>query len=168
MIATQKEIAKVDSLLLSEFILFKYGPMSHLKLQKLLFYAQALHLAYFDEPIIEDDFEAWVHGPVSRKVFGKVKGQSILYNEIKYEPDPVKPLPDVLLREALTGEQIQLVSDILDEYSKMSSLELENLTHSEQPWQEARKGLGQAEICDKPIPKESIRAFYKSLLYEEN
>ncbi len=65
MIATQKEIAKVDSLLLSEFILFKYGPMSHLKLQKLLFYAQALHLAYFDEPIIEDDFEAWVHGPVS-------------------------------------------------------------------------------------------------------
>lgn len=159
MITVQKELAKVDSLLLSEFILFKYGPMSHLKLQKLLFYAQALHLAYFDEPIIEDDFEAWVHGPVSRKVFGKVKGKSILYNEIKYEPDPAKPSPETLLQEALTGEQIQVVQDVLDEYSRLSSLELEGLTHSEQPWQDARKGLGQAEICDKPISKESMRAF---------
>jgi uncharacterized phage-associated protein len=27
--------------------------MSHLKLQKLLYYVQALHLAYFESPIIE-------------------------------------------------------------------------------------------------------------------
>ena len=38
--------------------------MTNLRLQKLLFYAQAWHLALTNRPLFEEDFEAWVHGPV--------------------------------------------------------------------------------------------------------
>ena len=38
--------------------------ITQLKLQKLVYYADAWFLANFDEPLIKEDFEAWAHGPV--------------------------------------------------------------------------------------------------------
>ena len=40
------------------------GTITNLKLQKLVYYAQAWHLANFDKPLFDAKFEAWVHGPV--------------------------------------------------------------------------------------------------------
>jgi uncharacterized phage-associated protein len=37
---------------------------SNLKLQKLLYYAQGLHLALYNEPLSKGRIEAWKHGPV--------------------------------------------------------------------------------------------------------
>lgn len=37
--------------------------MSNMKLQKMLYYQQGYHLALFDEPLFEDDLEAWMYGP---------------------------------------------------------------------------------------------------------
>src|SRR5688572_6613441 len=105
---TTKTIHKVDSMLLCEYILERGGAMSHLKLQKILYYIQALHLAYFDEPIIEDDFQAWLHGPVSRKIYDQIKGHSKLYSEVGYikteREDPSQVLPHMI-----TGDQLELV-----------------------------------------------------------
>jgi uncharacterized phage-associated protein len=39
--------------------------MTHKKLQKLCYYAQAWNLALHNSELFEDRFEAWVHGPVS-------------------------------------------------------------------------------------------------------
>ncbi|MBR2290865.1 MAG: DUF4065 domain-containing protein [Prevotella sp.] len=58
------EYKTIDSIVLSNYILKHYGPMSHLKLQKLLYYCDAYSLAYFGEELITDQFEAWVHWPV--------------------------------------------------------------------------------------------------------
>ena len=88
MIVAIKNINMTDSELVAEYILFKYGPMSHLKLQKLLYFVQGYHLAYFGKPLFEDDFEAWVHGPVSRKLFEKHRAESILYKEIGLSKRP--------------------------------------------------------------------------------
>jgi uncharacterized phage-associated protein len=74
----------IDSIILSDYILKHYGPMSHLKLQRLLFYCDVYHLAYFDKELIEDSFEAWVHGPISRKVYGSLKDKYMLYEELTY------------------------------------------------------------------------------------
>lgn len=58
----RKEISSIDSNKLVDYILVRGGAMSHLKIQKILFYIEAYHLAYFDSSIIEDEFQAWVHG----------------------------------------------------------------------------------------------------------
>lgn len=44
-----KSMETIDSIILSDYILKHYGPMSHLKLQRLLFYCDAYHLACFDK-----------------------------------------------------------------------------------------------------------------------
>lgn len=167
MISIQKDIVTIDSIVLAEYILEKYGPMSHLKLQKLLYYVQALHLAYFDAPLIEDGFEAWVHGPVSKTLFDKVKGHSKLYNEIAFEPEAGNLLPSQIIEKSLTSDQIQLIRDVLDEYSKLTGFELENMTHAELPWKEARIGIGSGDSSDKIISNETMRNFYKEQLYAE-
>lgn len=43
------------------------------KLQKLLFYSHAWHLAMFNKPLFEEDFEAWPWGPVSKDIYFQTK-----------------------------------------------------------------------------------------------
>lgn len=164
---TTKNIRVIDSVLLSEYILERGGKMSHLKLQKILFYIQALHLAYFDAPIIEDEFQAWLHGPVSRKVYDQIKGVSILYTEINYEPAAGGARPSEILKAELTADQLDLVDEVIDEYGQLTSSQLEKLTHSEDPWINARRGYGVAERCEEVIPKEAMRQYYKQAIYGE-
>lgn len=167
MITSIKQMIKIDSEIVAEYILFKYGPMSHLKLQKLLYYVQAYHLAYFGEPLFDDDFEAWVHGPVSRALYEKHREQSVLYDDVGYKLEDGKPSPELILNELLTSEQVELINEVLDEYSKLNGFELENETHAEAPWIEARKGFGNADRCNAIISKESMKEYYSTRLNAE-
>ena len=117
------------------------GQMSHLKLQKILYYIEALHLAYFDDTLINDEFQAWLHGPVCRRVYDHVKGYSILYTEVAYVAGEGYPDPHSYLQETLTADQFDLVNEVIDEYGKLTASQLESLTHSENPWINARKGV---------------------------
>src|SRR5262249_731210 len=51
----------------------KNNPVSNLKLQKLLYYSQAWHLALYKCALIDDEIEAWVHGPVVPCVFRRYR-----------------------------------------------------------------------------------------------
>ena len=44
--------------------------MTNMKVQKLLYYTQCLHLALFDEPLITDEIQAWRYGPVCPPAYG--------------------------------------------------------------------------------------------------
>jgi uncharacterized phage-associated protein len=44
-------------------------PVTNMKLNILVYYAQAWHLAVFGRPLFADEIEAWVHGPVLRTVY---------------------------------------------------------------------------------------------------
>ncbi len=47
--------------------------ISNLKLQKLVYYAQAWYLAIHDQPLFNEEFEAWIHGPVIPVLYQKYK-----------------------------------------------------------------------------------------------
>ena len=152
-------LQEIDSIALSNYILKHYGPMSHLKLQKLLFYCDAYHLAYFDKQLISDKFEAWVHGPVSRKVYQSLRDKSILYADIAYSP--IEGVDEDGDFESLTSSQKELLNSILLDLHTWTGLELEMSTHNEKPWIEARRGYGEADKCCEEIDKEITRIFYK-------
>ncbi|QKF64112.1 Panacea domain-containing protein [Campylobacter corcagiensis] len=46
-------------------------PISNLQLQKILYYIQYEFLTKYDEPLFEDDFEAWKFGPVIPSIYYK-------------------------------------------------------------------------------------------------
>lgn len=152
-------LQKIDSIVLANYILKHYGPMSHLKLQKLLFYCDAYHLAYFDKELIEDCFEAWVHGPVSRKVYNCLRDKSILYADMTYSDAGLKEDEKFA---SLTSDQQDLIKEVLGLLGGWSARELEIATHQELPWIEARRGYSEADKCTVLISKETTRIFYKS------
>ena len=97
----------IDSIILSKFIIDKLDVVSHLKVQKLLYYINAWHMVYFNDPIIEDDFEAWVHGPVSRKVYSNLKDTSLLHKKMRIS-DVKKGKYIERVERTLEKEQIEL------------------------------------------------------------
>lgn len=151
-------LKKIKPQVLAGYILKNYGPMSHLKLQKLLFYCDAYHLAYFDKDLIGESFEAWVHGPVNRTVFNGLKDKSLLYSDLAYQDDGLDVDNQFNL---LTSDQKDLIKNILDNLSSWTGIELEAATHHEKPWMEARVGYGEADKCNEVISKETTKLFYK-------
>jgi uncharacterized phage-associated protein len=144
----------VDCVELAKYVIQKMAEkgesINHLKLQKLLYYIQSWHIVYTDQPLFEDDFEAWLHGPVLRKVWDYYKTYSVMLDDL-----PSNENYDV----DLTEEQQEIIDDVLDEYGGKSGYYLECLTHVEAPWQEARR-KGENTI----ISKEDMKQYYSALL----
>lgn len=159
MIAIPKT-GQIDSVILANYILKHYGPMSHLKLQKLLYYCDAYCLAFFGVELISDKFEAWVHGPVCKKVYDELKGASILYTDVVYSPIP--GINEDIYFNGLPTEVQGLLNDVLGNLSTWTGYQLEIATHREFPWIEARNGIDEAAACHNEISKETTRNFYRA------
>jgi uncharacterized phage-associated protein len=126
--------------------------LTNLKLQKLLYYAQAWHLVFFDVALYNDEIQAWVHGPVVPVVFRRFK-------ECRWNPLPNE-------RESKVTSAIEAhLSEVWKVYGKFDASKLETLTHSETPWKEARQGLPLDEASHNVISQESMKKFYSSLVH---
>lgn len=98
--------------------------ISNLKLQKLLFYAQSAFLAIKQEPLFNEDIEAWRHGPVVPCVYDKYK---------KYGASGITEY-DVDIVDKIDKETENLLIKVYDIFAEYSAWGLRNLTHSEEPW----------------------------------
>jgi uncharacterized phage-associated protein len=154
-----REITKTSAVELANYILQEKGVMSHLKLQKLLYYCQGYHLGYFENELIPEDFEAWVHGPVCRKVYDEFKNTSTLHYDLEFKG------PKISLRQ-LTTEQKELIDEVLDVYSQYAGFELEIMTHKELPWKKARGNTPPFASSNENIDKRVMLNFFKEELNE--
>lgn len=157
-------LPKLNSVELAEYLLSKTGAVSHLKLQKLLYYVQAYHLAILDEPIITEDFEAWMHGPVVRRVWDAYRHLSVKNDSFELTEAGQQNANTVALK--MNQDQRDLIDDVVAEYGQHSAYKLECLTHSEQPWIEARAGLPADVASSKKISEQCMKAFYSQLIYQ--
>lgn len=133
--------------------------LSNLKLQKLLYYVQAWHLAFEGAPLFHEKFEAWVHGPVSRVIFDRFSGSKSLYSDIG--------LPDVqegFSPGVLSQEQREHIDRVLSVYGKFSGPQLEDMTHREDPWVFARNGYQPWDRCTREIDETQMAEYYKQRL----
>jgi uncharacterized phage-associated protein len=148
----------VSALRLSHYIL-SFVPSSQRKLQKLVYYCEGWHLAYFDRPLILVDFEAWVHGPVVRSLWNHYKGKSEPLHLAPGYPERIR----AFFQRVLTAQQLELIGDVLNEYGDKSAYYLESLSHAEPPWREARNGRAPSEHSEVIISKETMKKYYQTL-----
>lgn len=149
---------------ISDYIIFRLKSegdidLNTLKHQKLLYYVQAWYLAFFEKPLFEEDFQAWIHGPVNREIYDIYKEGRNLYSELSI--DDMKDRANI---ESLTEEECIHIDTILDSYANFSSTQLELMTHKETPWIETRKGFTPYERCEKIISKDLMKEYYKARL----
>ena len=127
--------------------------MTHLKLQKLCYYAQAWHLVFENVPLFDEHFEAWAHGPVSPSLFQEYKGYS-------YHPIPA---PEDFDDHMFNSPQKETLEAVWDTYGQFEAKYLEDLTHQENPWITARGNCQPGEICTNTISLELMKEYYSKL-----
>jgi uncharacterized phage-associated protein len=127
--------------------------VSNLQLQKLVYYAQAWHLALHDRPLFEEDFQAWVHGPVIPELFSK-------YKHFSWQPINQDVHPD--LPESIVTH----LTEVADEYFGCNGYVLERMTKDELPWQKARGMLAPDEVSTTVIRKEWMKKYYENYAEE--
>lgn len=103
-------------------------PISNMKLQKLLYLAQGIHLALKnDTPLFEDAIEAWKYGPVVPSVYHKFK--------IYFSGEIPADHPFSNEGAVLSDEQKKLVRRVFELYGGLSAISLSNFTHlPDSPW----------------------------------
>ncbi|MFH1671301.1 MAG: type II toxin-antitoxin system antitoxin SocA domain-containing protein [Candidatus Portnoybacteria bacterium] len=127
-------------------------PITNLKLQKLVYYAQAWYLANYSKPLFKKDFEAWVHGPVIPELyqFYKERGSSPIETDLKLDK----------VEERFDKKTLEFLEEFVSVYMPFTAYQLEQMVHSEDPWLKIREGYQPDEICNNTIPKELIKKFY--------
>lgn len=123
--------------------------ISHLKLQKLLYYLKVWSLVA-DQPLMKAGFNKWKYGPVNSTVYRhyKVHGSQQL-QPTKPGNNPFKSAKDKVL-----------VDFILDSYCPYDALTLSTFTHRELPWLMTEES---GKISD-----ETIIDYYSELEFAKN
>jgi uncharacterized phage-associated protein len=126
--------------------------ITHLKIQKLVYYCQAWSLAITGDPIFAEEIQAWQHGPVIRSVWNRFSGSG-------FEAIPTANRNVRSARE-LSRDQRELVDEVWEAYGNLSGAQLRTLTHREQPWIDAREGLAPDAPSSRVITKASMQSYY--------
>jgi uncharacterized phage-associated protein len=131
--------------------------LSHLRLQKLLYYVQGWHLAAFGRPLFAGQIEAWTHGPVVREVYPTFRAYGWQAIPPTEGADP----------SGLSQKEKAFIRSIWDVYKQYSATALRDMTHQEAPWLEARGSLAPNQRCENVISSDSLRAFFLPRLKEQ-
>lgn len=119
--------------------------LTNLKLQKLLYYQQGFHLAFFDTPLFAEAVEAWMYGPVVPCV----------YDEYCKYGSGTLPITDKDF--PLSKEEEELFNEVYDAYRDFSAIGLMNRTHTERPWLDAVP-----HDRGTVISQESMKSYFKT------
>jgi uncharacterized phage-associated protein len=124
--------------------------MTNMKLQKMLYYQQGFHLAYFGKPLFKEDIEAWMYGPVVPSMYEKYKE----FGRNGIEPDRTM---DFAFEER---KEQALFDEVCKVYGAYSAIGLMDMTHEEMPWKTTPVGEGAGHV----ISKDKMQSFFKTRL----
>ncbi|MDD5851187.1 MAG: DUF4065 domain-containing protein [Galactobacillus timonensis] len=137
----------------AKYILEKKGTMTTMKLQKLCYYSQAWSLVWDDQPLFDEDFEAWANGPVCNELYNEHRGMYTISSDELKKGDP----------SIFDSTQKATIDAVLDYYGDKEPHWLSQLTHLEDPWKNARGNCKPGERCNTVIPKQSMQEYYRKL-----
>lgn len=142
----------------AKYILEKSGEMTTIKLQKLVYYCQAWTLVWDEQPLFEEEIQAWANGPVVPELFRVHKGKF----KVSASDFPCGN------SEHLTDDEKGNIDIIIRDYGEKSTQWLVESTHSETPWVEARKGCAFGQNCTNVIDHAAMAEYYSGLLNSGN
>jgi uncharacterized phage-associated protein len=134
----------------ASYLLKQHGPMTVMKLQKLVYYCQAWSLVWDEKPMFTSRIEAWANGPVVPSLYRRHKG---LFQIDEWPGDP----------DNLTDSEKETADGIIKFYGPKTAQWLSDLTHREKPWKDARMGLDDGQRGENEITLASLHEYYSSL-----
>jgi uncharacterized phage-associated protein len=133
------------------YILEQKGPVTAMKLQKLLYYSQAWSLVWDDAPLFAERIEAWANGPVVPDVYAAHRGELTVTESPGGDP------------RRLSSDHTETIDAVLRFYGDKTAQWLSDLTHMEAPWRDARVGIPDGERGQVEITHAAMAEYYGSL-----
>lgn len=129
----------------------KKCPITTWKLQKLVYYCQAWSLVWDEKPLFKEKILAWANGPVVQELYQCYRGLFKIEKSLKGSS------------EKLSEEQKDTIDHVLKAYGDKTAQWLSDLTHMENPWVEARKGLEPGERGGSEIELSTMHEYYSGI-----
>lgn len=120
--------------------------ITNLKIQKVLYFAQAYYLSKIGKPLFSDKIKAWEYGPVVPEVYHKFKTKGS--NPIICEED----------KSSLSDEDKETLKKIWGTFGGYSTSRLVDIAHAHTPWKDAY------QTPDKIISHKALKEYYDPLL----
>lgn len=137
----------------AKYILEQTGSMSSMKLQKLCYYSQAWSLVWDEEPLFQEEIQAWANGPVVSDLYDSHRGQFSVSVATFSSGDSANLSPD----------QKETIDEVIRFYGSFNPQQLSDLTHLEQPWRKAREGIPDGERSKSVISHAKMAEYYSSI-----
>lgn len=153
----------------------KLDPM---QIQKLVYFGHGWHLAFTDDPLIDERIEAWTYGPVVPTLYHELKvwGSGEIRKRVArwvFKVNPNTGKTSVLIAVPSLddpggdNQHLRFAKALLrrtwDVYGRMSGVSLSQLTHEPGgPWDVTRRK--NPEVRGADIPDELIRDHFKKKL----
>lgn len=137
----------------AKYITEQTGMMSAMKLQKLVYYSQAWNLVWEEEPLFDEDFQAWANGPVLPSLYQLHRGMFKVDASLFHGANSAN----------LTDDERDNIDNVLAFYGDKTAQWLSGLTHQEDPWLNARGSTPIGEASNAVISKAAIHEYYSSL-----
>ena len=135
----------------AKYILEKHGPMTTMKLQKLVYYSQAWSVVWDSKPLFGEEIQAWASGPVVRELYDEHKGMFQISGLEEGNTDNLKL------------EEKETIDAVLQAYGDKPAQWISDLTHMEKPWNDAREGIPIGQNCENEITLSSLEEYYGSM-----
>lgn len=131
------------------------GGITNLKLQKLVYYAQVWYFTISNKKLFSESIEAWMHGPAIPSLYHYFK---------RFGSGPIQVNDIEAFKFDFVPSQVKFLKNIWHIYGKYDALYLEALTHSELPWQIARRGLEIGDHSTNRINLKIAKEYYTKKL----
>lgn len=134
--------------------------LTHMKLQKLVFFMHAWSLALHNQPLVSERPEAWPYGPVFESLYHELKGYgSQAITGYLQELVPATGQMAALVPNPEDKMFWSLLDRVWERYGRFTAIQLSSLTHeSGGPWERARTNFA------GEIPDEWLATYYRDKL----
>ena len=122
-----------------------------LKLQRLLYFAQGWHLAFYGDPFFEGRFQAWAQGPINRKIYDRFAGRPL---DSEVTAADVSKHFDVT---PVSQQESNHIHSVLEAYARCEDSSFNEIINRDAPWLEARSGC--LEHCQREVEEDNMRRF---------
>ena len=139
-------------------------PLTHMHLQKLIYIAHGWNLAVNNEPLVDEQFQAWEFGPVSLSLYRALKSYGSghvtrLIRQGDETPGRLEDDGEAIIAKLEVSEK-DIIDQIWGEFREYKAFQLSALTHkNESPWDKAFKRGGQNTL----IPNNDIQDYFSVL-----
>ncbi len=140
----------------AQYILKRLGTIDAKKLEKLCYFSQGWSLTWGFNKLFPERIEAWAGGPVIPVLFDRHRGQ---YSVSDVGGDAGEVERDL--------RSVSVIDSVIARYGAMSGDALADLTHMEDPWLNARRGLSRGHRSNAEITDAAMIEYYGRIWREQ-